>query len=404
MSDRALTIYCGLLLAIAAFSIDITLPFFAQIREAMDATAGTTHAIVTLNIVALGFGQLFFGTFSDRFGRRRTIRVGLSLYLAGTALALVAQSMPVLLVARVLQGLGASAAPVTARAIIRDRFQGRQLAQQMALASGIFSLGPILAPLIGVALVEVGGHWRLIFVAMAVVAAGLLIALRRVPETLAVPQMDAASPRRLWANTKRLFGNAQSRYFLLLSGWVMTLIVTIIANMPRVMEQTWGITGAWFAVLFAIHGVGIIIGQILNHRLIHRIGPVASAAWAATLMTLTFATLGALHLGGLLTGEGLAVGMFVFAIGYLIVYSNAASMTLEPQGEIAGFTAAFFGFFGQVVAPTLATVGILFAGGAPGRFVAVLFVISGVALAALLIWPRLAASRHTSESALGAAR
>ncbi|MEZ5649461.1 MAG: MFS transporter [Burkholderiaceae bacterium] len=391
MSDRALTIYCGLLLAIAAFSIDITLPFFADIREAMDATPGSTHAIVTLNIISLGIGQLFFGTFSDRFGRRPTIRIGLGIYLLGTLLALLATSMPVLLAARVLQGLGASAAPVTARAIIRDRFQGKRLAQEMALASGIFSLGPILAPLSGVALVAVGGHWRLIFVAMAAAAIGLLFALKRVPETLARPQMDAASPRRLLANARQVLGHPQSRYFLLLSGWVMTLIVTIIANMPLVMEQTWGITGAWFAILFAIHGVGIIIGQTLNHRLIHRIGPVASAAWAATLMTATFATLGGLHLAGLLTGVGLAVGLFVFAIGYLIVYSNAASMTLEPQGSIAGFTAAFFGFFGQVLAPSLATIGIAFAGGDAGRFVLVLLVVSSLTLTALLIWPRLAA-------------
>ena len=80
--------------------------------------------------------------------------------------------------------------------------------------------------------------------------------------------------------------------------------------------------------------------------------------------------------------------MFVFAIGYLIVYSNAASMTLEPQGEIAGFTAAFFGFFGQVVAPGVATIGILYAGGDPGRFLLVLLVISATALLALLAWPK----------------
>ncbi|MEZ5656992.1 MAG: MFS transporter [Burkholderiaceae bacterium] len=401
MSDRALTIYCGLLLGLAAFSIDITLPFFAVIRDSLDATNDSTHAIITLNIIALGVGQLFFGTFSDRFGRRPTIRVGLSLYLLGTLAAIAATSMPMLLAARVLQGLGASAAPVTARAIIRDRFQGRQLAQQMALASGIFSLGPILAPLIGVALVEAGGHWRLIFVAMAVAGLGLLWWLRKIPETLARPQLDAARPRRLLANARRVLGHRQSRYFLLLSGWVMVCIVTIIANMPRVMEQAYGITGAWFAILFAIHGVGIIIGQTINHRLIHRIGAVASAAWAAALMTTTFAIMGLLHLTGLLTGVIMAICMFVFAIGYLIVYSNSASMTMEPQGEIAGFTAAFLGFFGQVLAPSLATVGIVFAGGDPGRFSLVLVTVSAVALLALLIWPWLARQDKASHSVLG---
>ncbi|MEZ5738885.1 MAG: MFS transporter [Burkholderiaceae bacterium] len=74
-----------------------------------------------------------------------------------------------------LQGLGAAAGPVTARAIIATASPGQALAQNMAVASGIFSIGPILAPLIGAGLVALGGDWRLVFVAMATLAGALML-------------------------------------------------------------------------------------------------------------------------------------------------------------------------------------------------------------------------------------
>ncbi|MEZ5738886.1 MAG: hypothetical protein R3E68_05080 [Burkholderiaceae bacterium] len=168
----------------------------------------------------------------------------------------------------------------------------------------------------------------------------------------------------------------------------MTAMVIIVAGMARVMEVEFGITGALFAVLFAIHGLGVVIGQIANHWLIGRIGTVASASSAAALMTAATAVLAVTAAMDWLSGIGLAAGVFVFAIGYLMVYANAASMTLEPHGEIAGFTAAFYGFFGQATSAILASVAIGLFGGSALGFALALLLICTLTLLALLGWLR----------------
>lgn len=388
LSDRAVTIYCGLLMAITAFSIDITLPFFSQIRDTMQTTNEAVYATITLNIFFLGLGQLLFGSLSDRYGRRPAVALGLSIYLLGTVCAILAADIDQLLAGRALQGLGAGAAPVVARAIIRDRFSGKKMAQNMALAAGIFSIGPIAAPLIGAALVEAGGNWRVIFIAMAVLATALMLGLLRLPETLAKRRLDALQRRAIAANLRAIFTQPQSRYFLLLSGWAMVSIVMIITGAAPVMENAFGVTGTWFAILFAAHGVGIIIGQFCNHWLIGRYGTLSASICGAVVMSAAFAVTVLLTSLGIINAVGLAALIIVFAIGYLPVYSNAASLTLEHHGDIAGFTAAFYGAYGQLFSAVIASILVAATGGQLLGWSMALAIVCTITLFGLLVWQR----------------
>ncbi len=354
LAPRLLVVYCGLLLTIGAFSVDITLPFFRPMREAFGAPESAIQATVTLYVGSIGLGQLLFGPLSDRFGRRAAIALGLSIYLAGATVALSAQHIEGMLAGRALQGFGAAAGPVVSRAILRDLFSGPALAQNMAIATGIFSLGPILAPLIGVGIAEAGGSWRSVFVGMIGLALLLLAGLWRTPETRPQARPDALSPARMWRDVRRLFAHPQSRHFLLLGPLAQSTMLCLVAGMPRVFEHEFGIGGATFAVLFALHGGGIILGQTANHRLIARLGAARTALIASVIMTLAgllltgFAALGRLH------PYGFSAIVFLFAIGFLIVLANMASLTLDPHPQIAGFTSSFLGFFSQVPGATIA--------------------------------------------------
>lgn len=386
MGDRALTIYCGLLLALSAFSIDITLPFFDRIRDTLAASNAQTHAVVTLYIFSIGLGQIVFGPLSDRFGRRRALSIGLAIYISGALIAVLSHSITTLLIGRALQGFGGGAAPVVARAIIRDRFEGPRLAQNMALASGIFAFGPMVAPLVGALLVEAGGNWRAIFLGMLLLAISLFIALSRVPETLQTMDPCATQPRQMLRNIGTLFQNPQSRYFLLLCAWSMTAIMTILVGLPGVMENKFGVTGTTFALLFAIHGVGIVIGQIANHWMIGRYGALRSAIAAATLITLVFAVTSFIAWQDWFGALGLAVVFLAFAMGYLIVFSNGASLIMDPHPNIAGFTAAFFGSFTQVVSSATTMLVMAWVGISLMRWSVALLVVCAIVLFALLYW------------------
>ncbi len=393
LSPRALVVYCGLLLTLGSFSVDITLPFFRAMREAFGSTDAAVQATVTLYVGCIGIGQLIFGPLSDRFGRRPAIAVGLGIYLLGALISLLAGSIEQMLLGRAIQGVGAAAGPVVSRAILRDLFNGRQLAQNMALATGIFSLGPILAPLIGVAFAQAGGTWRSVFAGMLGLALLMLAGLWRAPETLSARRPDALRLASLLAQTRALLAHPQSRHFLLLGPIAQSSMLSIVAGMPRVFEREYGVTGALFAVLFALHGFGIIIGQTANHRLIVRLGAARTALMAALIMLAASALIAGFAALHWLTPYRFAFFVFVFAIGYLIVMANAASMTLDPHPGMAGFTSSFLGFSTQVPGAMLAMTAVtLSAGRAVGLGLA-LCVLCSVCCTGLVWWLRGDASR-----------
>ena len=162
------------------------------------------QAVVPIFLMAQAIGQMAFGPVSDRFGRRPVIVGGLGLYLAGTVIALLAQSIGAVHVGRAAQGFGSACGIAVGRAVLRDISHGPALAQAMALAMAIFALGPISAPLVGYGLVALGG-WRAIFLGMALFASCLLaFALLRFKETNEKPDPDALRPGRLLHSLGRI--------------------------------------------------------------------------------------------------------------------------------------------------------------------------------------------------------
>jgi MFS transporter, DHA1 family, multidrug resistance protein len=385
---RMIVFYCGLLLTIGAFSVDITLPFFTPMREHFGAGHAAVSTTVTIYIAFIGLGQILFGPLSDRIGRRPAIATGLGIYLTGSCVALLAPTIEWLLAGRAIQGFGAAVGPVVARAILRDLFSGPKLAQNLAIATGIFSLGPILAPLIGVAIAEAGGSWRSIFIGMLGFGSLLLALLAGTPETLAQRRPDALKPADLLRNARAVLGHPQSRHFLLLGPVAQCSMLTIVAGTPRVYEHEFGVTGALFALLFAIHGLGIVIGQAANHRLIARLGPVRTALAATSVMTLACALIAGFALADSLTAYRLSFFVFLFAIGFLIVAANSAAMTLDPHGPIAGFTSSFFGFVSSAAGALAATMIVAMTGGVALYWGMALLALSVLCALGLIIWLR----------------
>jgi DHA1 family bicyclomycin/chloramphenicol resistance-like MFS transporter len=397
VTQRQIIVYCGLLLSVGAFSIDITLPFFGPMASSLAAPPTSLHATVTLYIFFLGVGQLAMGSLADRFGRRPVIAAGLGLYAAGAVVALFSGSLAGVLAGRAMQGLGGAVGPVLGRAMVRDVSDPVELPRNMAVASGIFAVGPIFAPLVGVALATAGGSWRAVFVAMCLFALGLFAVLARLPETLRARNPAALAPAILLDNARRVLGNRQSRFFMALAAIAMVSMVTIIAGLPRLYEANFGVSGALFAVLFGLHGVGIVLGQFLNHRLIGRIGTVASAIVASLIMSAACLAVALMALTGAAGPYAVSAAMFVFAIGYLIVFSNATAMTLEPHGAIAGFASSFFGFFAQVVSSALGTLAVALSGTSIATWSMLLLAVSLGCLLALIGWQREAVASPLSR-------
>ncbi|MDE3028083.1 MAG: MFS transporter, partial [Paracoccaceae bacterium] len=185
MPQKEFIALLAMLFAIVSFSIDGMLPALPQIaRELTPDDINRAQLIVTSFVLGMGVGTLFAGPISDTIGRRPAIFCGVGIYIVGSILASITQSLDLLLAARLLQGLGAAGPRIVTLAMVRDLYAGRNMARIVSFAMMIFTLVPAVAPSIG-ALIIAGFGWRGIFgavIAFALIASSWLTL--RQPETL----------------------------------------------------------------------------------------------------------------------------------------------------------------------------------------------------------------------------
>ena len=386
MTRTFLIAFCGLLLAANAFSCDITLPAFWAIGRGLDVPIERVQLVIPVFLFSAAFGQLVFGPLSDRYGRRPVILAGLLLYFTGAIAGFLAPSLPIVLAGRALQGLGSACGIVVARAVLRDSYQGNELARTMAMASGIISIGPVLAPLIGVGLIEIGG-WRAVFAGMGVFGAALLASgVIWLAETNRDRRPEALAPSSLIGAAREVLAHPQSRFFIALAGLNAFMVLSLVTNAPRLFKSSFGLEGLGFATLFAVNGIAVIVGQTINTRLISRIGPLAATRLAAGAIVAAACLIALLDALGQLDIKLFAVLIFAFSTAFPIVMSNSASLTIDPHRRVAGMASSIFGFSSQLVSSLLVLATLSLYGGAMLPWAIGLAIAAAITLTALLLY------------------
>ncbi|MEC3862105.1 multidrug effflux MFS transporter [Mesobacterium sp. TK19101] len=356
----------AMMFATIAFSTDAMLPAFPEIGATLTPGAlNRTQLVVTVFILGMGVGTLFTGPLSDTFGRKPVILGGVLLYCLAAAAAAFAQSLEMLLVARLVQGLGAAGPRVVALAIIRDLYAGRGMARIMSFVMMVFTLVPAMAPTIGAGIITVAG-WRGVFVAFVIFA--LIIAIwmsLRLPETLAPENRRPFRLSALRAAVAELFAHRVVRISILVQSLCFAMLFTIISTTQQVFDISFGRADSfpmWFG------GIAIIAGtaSFLNAALVVRLG-------MRFLVTVTLAVQVGLS-GGMvllwLSGISGTAAFAAFVVWQTALFfqagmtiGNINAIAMEPMGHIAGMAASVIGAVATVVAVVLAVpVGLAFDG------------------------------------------
>ncbi|GFE66908.1 multidrug effflux MFS transporter [Litoreibacter roseus] len=349
--------------AMVAFSIDAMLPALPDIAaEISPENVNNAQLVLTSFVFGLGIGTFFTGPLSDSLGRKPVILGGAALYVAGAILAAQAQTIEVLIASRVLQGLGAAGPRVVAVAIIRDLYEGRQMARIMSYAMMIFTLFPAVAPLIGLGIINLAG-WRAIFAAFVLFAAILVVWISlRQPETL---PPEARRPFRIKALKAAVIECFRCRIFVLSTATQALsfgMLFGCLSSTQQIFDQVYGRGDSfplWFAGIALVAGTG----SILNARLVLLLG-MRLMIMAGFVAQLTF-SVGIVALATVIDVPFLPYLIWTTSIFFMagMVIGNLNALAMEPLGHIAGLAASVIGAVATVLGVCIAVpIGLAFNG------------------------------------------
>lgn len=259
------------LVALGPLAIDAYLP--AMPEMAVDLATSLHNIEITLSVFLVGFaaGQLFGGPFSDRFGRRLTILLGLSVFILGSAAIALGSNIELLWVGRVLQAFGGGMGVVNTMAVVRDRYSGSASAQILSQIVTIMMAAPLLAPFIGAALLLVS-DWRSIFWFLAAYAVILLVLLRRfLPETRRIE--ESVHTLSVWQRYKSVLLNKRAAGFLFAVAFSNAGMFAFLTSSPGVYMGYYDISPTLYPVLFALNIITLSLCNQINIRLLKRFSP-----------------------------------------------------------------------------------------------------------------------------------
>lgn len=333
----------GLMTALGAFTVDTYLPSLPTVAADLGTSAASVQLTISGVLLGAALGQLIVGPLSDRFGRRRPALAGIGLHVVASLLCVIAPTIEVLIGLRVLQGVGNAAAAITAMAVIRDRLSGGPAARVISRLMLVIGVAPLFAPTVGGLIAGVAG-WRAVFALLALLGVVLgAIVWRALPETLPPARRSRAGLGEAMSGYASLL---RDRHFLALAvipGLAMGALISYVAGSPFVLQVGYGLSAGAFSLLFAVNGLGLVLGAQLNAALVRRWEPaqvlqvaLPLAAVSASVL-LAFAVTGA---GGVLGLVG-PLWLILFLLGF--VTGNAAAIALSRRGERAGTAAAVIG-------------------------------------------------------------
>lgn len=383
-SSFAFTLLLGALSALPPFSIDMGLPAFPVMARSLGTTSAGVSLSLSLFMVGFALGPLVYGPLSDRHGRRPLLLVGCAVFtLAGLGCA-VAGSLPVLLLARFIQGAGAGAGAVLSLAIIRDLFEGAVARTRLSYVSLVMGVAPMIAPTIGAWVLAVG-PWRAIYATLAAGGFVLVLAVALGLEESAPLGAKALTARGLWHSYARVVRHRLSFGYALINALSFGCCFAYISGSPLVLMDVLGVSVQVYGYCFASTALAMMAGAFLNGRLSAR-GVAASPLLALGLglggtasAVLVLITLG--KVASVMTLMPLfALGNF--SLGF--VTPNATHGSLQPMPDIAGVASAVLSGLRMLVgAASSALVAFLFDGHSP---LAVTGVMAGFAVSSLLVY------------------
>ena len=346
------------LLALIPVSTDLYLPAITAMSAELSATVSEGQLTLSIFMIGVAIGQLFFGPLSDTFGRLPVVRAGCVAFIAFSFLNSLAWSIESMWVGRIFQGAAAASGAVIARAMIRDIYEGDRAAQIMALTSASMASVPLFAPTLG-ALITVELGWRFTFIAQAIFAAAVLLGLASFQETVKKADDAAQAQLRLsdvFSSFRECLTNPLFIGYQLSGTFSFCGVFVYISTVAFFLRDVFDVSTEFFGVVFAMTAAGFIVGSLSSSRLVLRWGAdrtLRRGAFICALST-TSALLTLINPEATKVLLALISILFFFGVGLIAPNASMGAVSLYPHK--AGAASAVYGSVHSVASATVGAI------------------------------------------------
>jgi MFS transporter, DHA1 family, multidrug resistance protein len=338
-----LILILGLLTAIGPFSIDMYLPAFPDIAKGLNTTVANVMLSLSSFFIGISTGQLIYGPLLERFGRKKPLYAGLSIYLLASIGCAMATSIDALIMFRLLQALGGCAGMVAARAMVRDLFEVKENARIFSLLMLVVAVSPIIAPTLG-GYVTAAFGWRYVFVMLILVAFIILIGVYfLLPESRKPDATFSLKPRLILHNYSGILKHPQFYTYALTGAISSAGLYAYISGSPHVFMEIFEVSEQQYGWIFALIAMGLIGASQINTVLLknYTSEQIIKAALSfqsligIVLAVVTYAGWGELFLTIFL--------IFIFLGCQGFIFPNSSALSLATFGHNAGSASAMLG-------------------------------------------------------------
>lgn len=341
-----LTIFLGVMTAMAPLSTDMYLPSLPEIGTAFGISTSMVQLTLTMTMVGMSLGQVLGGPVSDRLGRRVPLFLGMAGFTAASLVCSFTENIYVFLAARFVQGLSGAFGIVISRAVARDVVSGPELMRFMALLMMVNGLAPIAAPVFGAQILRFTS-WHGIFEVLVVVGVMQIIATAFFKETL-------KSGERVRSFTEGFvaFGSLiKNRYFFgqcLLQCFYFGSFFAYIAGSSFLFQNIYEVTPQTYSYIFGGIGIGLMIMGMLPAKMAGAVEEITFLKWSLIVPFVT----SFFFLAGILLDAPIWYTLpvlFLTIVPLSIMGAASTSLSLSRCGKNAGSASALLGFFNMIL-------------------------------------------------------
>jgi DHA1 family bicyclomycin/chloramphenicol resistance-like MFS transporter len=345
LPGRTFAVSLGLISLITPLAVHLFMPVIPAVKVALSLTDAAAQLTFSISLFGMAFATLFYGTLSDRYGRRPVLLSGLGLFLFGSIISAMAPTANTLIAGRLVQAIGAGCALTLVRAIARDAYSAQHLVKAIAYLTMFGTLGPMISPIIGGVLIDTLG-WRSVF-GFALVA-GTAIAMTSylsVYETHTVANRSGGG-ESVARSYLALFSRLRFNAFVFHSGLVTGAFMVMATASASLMTELLHRPATEFGLYFLLFPVGFFTGNLMSSRIGNRIS-------GETMILLgSFLALASVTGQAIVLTHGLVTPLAFFIPGTFVTMAQGIAMPYAQVGAMAEIprlagTAAGVGVFMQ---------------------------------------------------------